>query len=156
MWVIAHLGSTAQYVTNIVTLIGLGIAIDYSMLVVFRFREELSTRQGRPRGAAETTMSTAGRATLFSGMTVAIGLRAAGVMPLPFMRSMGAGGLLIPLVSMAASVTLLPALLSVLGRRVNSLRVIPQRVLERRASGEAGPWSNLRTSSCAGRSPSWS
>ncbi len=114
VWVIAHLGSTAQYVTNIVTLIGLGIAIDYSMLVVFRFREELSSGKD-VQEALETTMSTAGRATLFSGLTVAIGLAALLAMPLPFMRSMGAGGVLIPLVSMAAAVTLLPALLSVLG-----------------------------------------
>jgi RND superfamily putative drug exporter len=142
VWVIAHLGSTAQYVTNIVTLIGLGIAIDYSMLVVFRFREELSSGKD-VQGALETTMSTAGRATLFSGMTVAIGLAALLAMPLPFMRSMGAGGVLIPLVSMAASVTLLPALLSVLGTRINRFRVIPQRVLERRTSGEGGAWANL-------------
>ena len=142
VWVIAHFGSTAQYVTNIVTLIGLGIAIDYSMLVVFRFREELSS--GKPvEEALETTMSTAGRATLFSGMTVAIGLAALLAMPLPFMRSMGAGGVLIPLVSMAASITLLPALLSVLGNGINRWRVIPRRILERRTSGEAGPWSRL-------------
>ena len=142
VWVVAHFGDTAQYVTNIVTLIGLGIAIDYSMLVVFRFREELSTGKD-VQDALETTMSTAGRATLFSGLTVAIGLAALLAMPLPFMRSMGAGGVLIPLVSMAASVTLLPALLSLLGHRINRLRVIPRRVLERRVSGEAGPWSNL-------------
>jgi len=142
VWVIAHLGSTAQYVTNIVTLIGLGIAIDYSMLVVFRFREELSSGKD-VQEALETTMSTAGRATLFSGMTVAIGLAALLAMPLPFMRSMGAGGVLIPLVSMAASVTLLPALLAVLGTGINRFRVIPHRVLERRVSGEGGPWANL-------------
>ncbi len=142
VWVIAHFGSTAQYVTNIVTLIGLGIAIDYSMLVVFRFREELSSGE-QVQDALETTMSTAGRATLFSGMTVAIGLAALLAMPLPFMRSMGAGGVLIPLVSMAASITLLPALLSVLGNGINRWRVIPRRILERRTSGEAGPWSRL-------------
>ena len=118
VWVIAHLGNTAQYVTNIVTLIGLAIAIDYSMLVVFRFREELAGGKD-VQPALEKTMATAGRATLFSGSTVTIGLAALLFMPLPFMRSMGAGGVLIPLVSMAASVTLLPALLSVLGTRIN-------------------------------------
>jgi RND superfamily putative drug exporter len=142
VWVIAHLGNTAQYVTNIVTLIGLAIAIDYSMLVVFRFREELSAGKDL-QNALETTMSTAGRATLFSGMTVTIGLAALLLMPLPFMRSMGAGGVLIPLVSMAAAVTLLPALLSLLGTRINRLRVIPRSVLERRATGAPGAWSNL-------------
>src|SRR5207244_1237201 len=80
--------------------------------------EELSRGQP-PDGALQTSMMTAGRATLVSGMTVAIGLAALLLMPLPFIRSMGAGGVLIPLVSMAASATLLPALLSLLGARVN-------------------------------------
>ncbi|HEX4188024.1 MAG TPA: MMPL family transporter [Solirubrobacteraceae bacterium] len=142
VWVIAHLGNMAEYVTNIVTLIGLAIAIDYSMLVVFRYREQLSSGDA-PQDALETTMATAGRATLFSGLTVAIGLALLLLMPLPFMRSMGAGAVLIPLVSIAASATFLPALLSVLGTRVNRFRVIPRRVLERRASGAPGLWSRL-------------
>src|SRR5438270_641307 len=133
VWAIAHLGNMAQYVTNIITLIGLAIAIDYSMLVVFRYREQLSAGEA-PREALETTMATAGRATLFSGLTVAIGLALLLLMPLPFMRSMGAGAVLIPLVSIAASATFLPALLSLLGPRVNRLRVVPGRLLERRAS----------------------
>jgi len=142
VWALAHLGNMAQYVTNIVTLIGLAIAIDYSMLVVFRFREELSRGQDA-RAALETTMATAGRATLFSGLTVAIGLALLLLMPLPFIRSMGAGGLLIPLVSIAASATLLPALLSLLGPRINRFRVVPRSLLERRASGAPGLWSRL-------------
>ena len=145
VWAIAHLGNMAQYVTNIITLIGLAIAIDYSMLVVFRFREELSRGQ-EADPALQTTMTTAGRATLFSGMTVAIGLAALLLMPLPFMRSMGAGAVLIPLVSMAASATLLPALLSLLGTRINRLRVAPRALLERRASGAPGMWSRLARS----------
>src|SRR6266851_2318968 len=142
VWVIAHFGNMAQYVTNIVTLIGLAIAIDYSMLVVFRYREQLSAGEA-PREALETTMATAGRATLFSGLTVAIGLALLLLMPLPFMRSMGAGAVLIPLISIAASATFLPALLSVLGTRVNRLRVVPRAMLERRASGAPGVWSRL-------------
>jgi RND superfamily putative drug exporter len=145
VWVAAHLGNMAQYVTNIVTLIGLAIAIDYSMLVVFRYREQLSAGED-PRAALETTMATAGRATLFSGLTVAIGLALLLLMPLPFMRSMGAGAVLIPLVSIAASATLLPAFLSVLGPRVNRLRVVPRGVLERRASAGPGLWSRLARS----------
>src|SRR5205085_10994975 len=118
------------------------IAIDYSMLVVFRYREELN-RGEDPDAALQTTMLTAGRATLFSGMTVAIGLAALLLMPLPFMRSMGAGAVLIPLVSMAASATLLPALLSLLGTRINRFRIVPSSLLERRASGAPGFWSWL-------------
>jgi RND superfamily putative drug exporter len=142
VWAIAHLGNMAQYVTNIVTLIGLAIAIDYSMLVVFRYREQLRAGED-PTTALETTMATAGRATLFSGLTVAIGLALLLLMPLPFMRSMGAGAVLIPLVSIAASATFLPAFLSLLGTRIDRLRVIPRSVLERRASGESGTWSRL-------------
>jgi RND superfamily putative drug exporter len=142
VWIIAHLGNTAEYVTNIVTLIGFAIAIDYSMLVVFRYREQLQAGE-EPVKALETTMATAGRATLFSGLTVAIGLALLLVMPLPFIRSMGAGGVLIPLVSIAASATLLPALLSVLGTGVNRLRVIPRSWLERRVQGEGGMWARL-------------
>jgi RND superfamily putative drug exporter len=145
VWVVAHLGNMAEYVTNIVTLIGLAIAIDYSMLVVFRYREQLSEGDD-PVAALETTMATAGRATLFSGLTVAIGLALLLLMPLPFMRSMGAGAVLIPLVSIAASATFLPALLSVLGTGVNRLRVVPQGLLERRASGAPGMWSRLARS----------
>ena len=145
VWVVAHLGNMAEYVTNIVTLIGLAIAIDYSMLVVFRYREQLSAGEA-PREALETTMATAGRATLFSGLTVAIGLALLLLMPLPFMRSMGAGAVLIPLVSIAASATFLPALLSVLGTGVNRFRVVPRRLLERRASGAPGMWSRLARS----------
>jgi RND superfamily putative drug exporter len=106
----------ATYVTNLVQLIGLGIAIDYSLLIVYRFREELE-RGGSKDDAIVRTMATAGRAVLFSGATVAIGLALLLFMPLPFIRSMGVGGFLIPLVSIAAAATLQPALLSVYGRR---------------------------------------
>jgi uncharacterized membrane protein YdfJ with MMPL/SSD domain len=145
VWVLAHLITTATYVENIVTLVGLAIAIDYSMLVVFRYREEL-VGSDDPRGALERTMVTAGRATLFSGMTVAIGLALLALMPLPFIRSMGIGGLLVPLVSIAASATFLPALLDVMGRRVNRLRVVPRNLLERRARGTGGGWERLARS----------
>jgi RND superfamily putative drug exporter len=145
VWIFAHTMDMAIYVTNIVTLIGFAIAIDYSMLIVFRFREELRLRDDT-REALVKTMGTAGRATLFSGMTVAVGLALLVFMPLPFMRSMGVGGLLVPLVSIAASATFLPAFLSVMGHRVNSLRVIPRRILERRASKEeTGFWHRLAT-----------
>ena len=106
----------ATYVTNLVQLIGLGIAIDYSLLVVYRFREELE-RGGETSDAIVRTMKTAGRAVIFSGATVAIGLALLLFMPLPFMRSIGVGGFLIPIVSIVAAATLLPALLSVYGPR---------------------------------------
>jgi uncharacterized membrane protein YdfJ with MMPL/SSD domain len=145
IWIVAHVMDMAIYVTNIVTLIGLAIAIDYSMLVVFRYREELE-RHDHPHKALARTMRTAGRATLFSGLTVAIGLALLVLMPLPFMRSMGVGGLLVPLVSIAAAATFLPALLAVMGRRVNRFRVVPRRLIQKRAQGGRGMWTVLARS----------
>jgi putative drug exporter of the RND superfamily len=146
VWIAAHLIEMAIYVTNIVALIGFAIAVDYSMLVVFRYREELA-KTDDPEAALETTMATAGRATLFSGATVAVGLALLVFIPLPFIRSMGIGGLLVPLVSIAASATLLPALLSVMGRGVNRVRIIPKRVLDRRAREDTtGFWHRLANS----------
>ena len=140
VWIFAHTMDMAIYVTNIVTLIGFAIAIDYSMLVVFRYREELAVHDD-PHAALVKTMTTAGRATLFSGLTVAVGLGLLIFMPVPFMRSMGVGGVLVPLVSIAASATFLPAVLAVMGRGVNRWRVIPRRVLERRTAADAtGGW----------------
>ena len=142
VWIAAHFMDMAIYVTNIVTLIGLAIAIDYSMLVVFRYREELE-KHDSPREALVETMKTAGRATLFSGSVVAIGLALLVFMPVPFMRSMGVGGMLVPLFSIAAAATFLPALLAVMGTRVNRFRVIPRRIIDNRASGRPGAWSKL-------------
>jgi len=116
VFAIAHHVTMATYVTNLVQLIGLGIAIDYSLLIVYRFREELE-QGGSQEDAVVRTMLTAGRAVVFSGATVAIGLALLLFMPSPFMRSMGIGGFLIPLVSILGAVTLQPALLSIYGRR---------------------------------------
>jgi len=116
VYLIAHQLTMATYVTNLVQLIGLGIAIDYSLLIVYRFREEVD-RWDAIDDAVVRTMATAGRAVIFSGATVAIGLALLIAMPIPFMRSMGVGGFLIPLVSIAAAATLQPALLSIYGRR---------------------------------------
>jgi RND superfamily putative drug exporter len=144
VWIFAHFVDMAIYVQNIVTLIGLAIAIDYSMLVVFRFREELE--HGAPHAALITTMRTAGRATVFSGLTVAVGLALLVLMPLPFMQSMGLGGLFVPLVSIAASATLLPAVLAMMGTKVNRLRVVPRRMLQKRAQLRTGFWTRLARS----------
>jgi uncharacterized membrane protein YdfJ with MMPL/SSD domain len=115
-YIAAHWLTMATYVTNLVQLIGLGIAVDYSLLIVYRFREELA-RGGSKDDAIVRTMATAGRAVIFSGATVAIGLALLLFIPVPFMRSMGVGGFLIPLVSIAAAATLQPSLLSFYGRR---------------------------------------
>ena len=130
VFLFAHTMTMATYVTNLVQLIGLGIAVDYSLLIVYRFREELA-RGGSKDDAIVRTMSTAGRAVIFSGATVAIGLALLLFMPLPFMRSMGVGGFLIPLVSIVAAATLQPVLLSLYGRR-GTKRVHVAEFLRRR------------------------
>ena len=113
---LTHAWTTASYVQNLVELIGLGLAVDYSLLVVSRFREELA-RRANVDDAVVATMATAGRAVVFSGLTVAIGLALLLAVPVPFIRSLGAGAALVPLVSVVAATTLQPALLSLLGRR---------------------------------------
>jgi RND superfamily putative drug exporter len=102
----------------VIVLIGLGVAIDYSLLVVSRWREE-SSHGAVGDEAIQKAMATAGRAVVFSGSTVAIGLLALIALPLPFLRSMGYGGMLIPLVSVAVAITLLPVLLAKLGPRLD-------------------------------------
>jgi len=116
VYVLAHLFTMVSYVSNLVELVGLGLAIDYSLLVVYRFREELGD-DGDTGAAIVRTMATAGRSVLFSGATVAIGLALLLFVPVPFVRSLGVGGFLVPLLSLAAAATLQPALLSLLGRR---------------------------------------
>jgi RND superfamily putative drug exporter len=102
----------------LVALIGLGISIDYALLVVMRWREE---REKGLEGdeAVEAAMATAGRAVVFSGTTVAVGLLALIALPLPFLRSMGYGGLLIPLVATVVAITLLPVILATIGPRLD-------------------------------------
>ncbi|MGH3686923.1 MAG: MMPL family transporter [Pseudonocardiaceae bacterium] len=114
----------------LISLVGLGVAIDYSLLLVSRWREERAHGHDN-HTAVVIAMRTAGHAVLASGVTVAISLLALLVVPVPFLRSMGLGGLLIPLVSVAAVLTLLPALLSSIGPRLDWPRIrregIPSR-----------------------------
>jgi RND superfamily putative drug exporter len=117
VFAVAHATVLSTYVTNLVELIGLALAIDYSLLVVSRFREELQAVGDDIDEAVVRTMRTAGRSVLFSGATVTLGLALLLFIPVPFVRSLGIGGLLIPLVSVAAATTLLPALLRLYGRR---------------------------------------
>jgi putative drug exporter of the RND superfamily len=102
----------------LIVLIGLGVAIDYSLLVVSRWREE-RTHGAHGEEAVQRAMATAGRAVVFSGVTVAIGLLALVALPLPFLRSMGYGGMLIPVVSVLVAITLLPVVLAKAGQRLD-------------------------------------
>lgn len=106
------------YIPNIIELIGLGLAIDYSLLIVHRFRREIMDVNDAPvDDAIVKTMQTAGRTVILSGFVVSIGLATLFLVPIPFVRSLGAAGLLVPVISVIATLTLQPALLSYLGRR---------------------------------------
>jgi trehalose monomycolate/heme transporter len=110
------------YSINITTILGLGLAIDYGLFIVGRFREELH-RQPTVEDAVARTVATAGRTVAVSGVTVAVALASLLIFPEVFLRSMGYGGVATVLVDMLAALTVLPALLAVLGPRVNALRV---------------------------------
>jgi RND superfamily putative drug exporter len=115
---ITYLTDVSFIVEFLIALIGLGVAIDYSLLLVTRWREERD--HGRDNHeAVVVAMKTAGHAVLFSGVTVAIGLIALVVLPVPFMRSLGYGGALIPLASVLTTLTLTPAILGGIGPRVD-------------------------------------
>jgi uncharacterized membrane protein YdfJ with MMPL/SSD domain len=132
------------YALNLIIGLGLGLAIDYSLFVVSRFREELGAGRDT-REALRVTLATAGRTVLFSAVTVAAALASLVVFPQRFLFSMGIGGALVALMAALVSLTLLPALLVALGPRVNALS--PRRwraAAERDARAErSGPWYRL-------------
>ncbi|HEX4717233.1 MAG TPA: MMPL family transporter [Thermoleophilaceae bacterium] len=119
---LTFLTDVSPIVQFLVALIGLGVAIDYSLLIVVRWREE-RTHGLDNEAAVARAMQTAGRAVVFSGTTVAIGLLALLALPLPFLRSVGYGGMLIPLVSVLVALTLLPAVLAKWGPRLDRRRL---------------------------------
>ncbi len=139
VWLLTYLTPVSIIVQFLVALVGLGVAIDYSLLMIFRFREELR-RSTDVETAVVETMRHAGRSVIVSGSTVAIGLVSMVILPIPVIRSIGIGGLLIPIVSVLASITLLPAMLSLLGHRINRLRVMPRRIVETNPESEGGFW----------------
>ena len=138
---LARLMDVSIYATNIVTMIGLGVAIDYSLFVVSRFREEVG-RHPVPEALART-MATAGRAILFSGLTVAIGFMGFLFFDVADLNSIGFAGSIVVAFSVLYGLTFLPALLAILGPRVDFLR-LPLARPERAATG-TGPWHRLAT-----------
>ena len=120
----------SQIVEFLIALIGLGVAIDYSLLVVSRWREERAAGRQNSEAVAEA-MNHAGRAVVFSGLTVAIGLLSMIVLPVPMLRSVGIGGVLVPLVSVAVAITLLPVILATVGPRLDWPRLRTERTASR-------------------------
>jgi putative drug exporter of the RND superfamily len=133
---LTEITGVSQIVEFLIALIGLGVAIDYSLLVVSRWREERAA--GRDNITAVTeAMNHAGRAVVFSGLTVAIGLLSMIVLPVPMLRSVGYGGVLVPLVSVVVAVTLLPVILATIGPRLDW----PRLRTERRPSRVFSAWA---------------
>jgi putative drug exporter of the RND superfamily len=139
VWLLTYLTDVSLIVQFLIALVGLGVAIDYALLMIFRFREELAAGEDTETAIVET-MTHAGRSVIVSGSTVAVGLLSMILLPLPFIRSIGIGGMLIPAVSVLVSITLLPALLSLLGPRINTLRVMPKRIVAV-TDAESGMWA---------------
>jgi trehalose monomycolate/heme transporter len=149
--VLVNFTEVSVFAANVITLLGLGMAIDYALFVVSRFREELAAGHDTPT-AVSRTMRTAGRTVVVSGVIVALALSSLLLFPLDFLRSLGYGGMAAVLVAMLAALTTLPALLAVLGPRINALRIpLPRRrrAAPTAASAEApnsGGWDRLARS----------
>ncbi len=136
--------SVSIFAENLVTMLGLGLAVDYALFMVSRFREELP-RQPDTRHAVMRTMATAGRTVAFSGVTIAASAASLSLFPESFLRSMGYGGVAVVLIDVVASLTVLPALMAILGPRVDALRI--PRPWRRKDTGTSevsrGAWYRL-------------
>src|SRR5262249_16761295 len=139
IWALTYVTDVSIIVQFLGALVGLGVAIDYALLMIFRFREELRHGNDVETSVVET-MTHAGRSVIVSGSTVAIGLLSMVIIPIPVIRSIGIGGMLIPAVSGLVAITLFPAMLAMLGRRVKSLRGMPRRVVEGTDLGQGVWW----------------
>jgi putative drug exporter of the RND superfamily len=128
-WLLTYITPVSRIVQFLIALVGLGVAIDYALLMIFRFREELRHGEDVETATIET-MKHAGRSVIVSGSTVAIGLLSMVIIPIPVIRSIGIGGLLIPAVSVLVTITLMPAMFSLLGHRINKVRVMPRAIVE--------------------------
>ena len=145
--------AVSVFSVNVITLIGLGLAIDYALFVISRFREELAKLPADDPAAVpaalRVTMRTAGRTVLFSGLTVAAALSSLLVVPQTFLKSMGYGGMAAVVVAMVSALTVLPAALRLLGRRIDKGRVpfLHRRRRPGRHGGEVasedGAWARL-------------
>ena len=148
---LTELTAVSPVVLFLIALIGLGVAIDYALIVVSRWREERTHGRSGDE-AVQKAMETAGRAVIFSGITVAIGLLALIALPLPFLRSMGYGGMLIPLVSVLVAITLLPVVLSTVGARLDW----PHRRTDDKASRAWTRWAQAVSAGAGSRpAPGW-
>jgi RND superfamily putative drug exporter len=141
VYLLAHHFLMVLYVPNVVALVGLALAIDYSLLIVHRFRTEVDREDVSVDDAIVATMRFAGKTVVVSGLAVAIGLATLLIVPVPFVRSLGAAGLVVPFFSLAAALSLQPALLSMLGR--GGVRPLGVRGLMDRRDVTSGLWARI-------------
>ena len=143
---ISYVADVNTFAVNVVTILGMGLAIDYALFVVTRFKEELAKKPDTSRASAveavETAMLTAGRTVLFSGLTVAVSIASLLIFPQAFLKSMGLGGVAAVLVAMASTLTLLPAVLVLLGKNINKGQLGVINRLQERAERRGG-WAKL-------------
>ena len=142
IYLVASLTPMSIFVLNLATLLGLGLGVDYSLLMTSRFREELAGRErgsGSVTDAVGATMATAGRAVFFSGLTVLLGLLGLVLFEFMILRSVGIAGAVVVGFAVLAALTLLPALLAIVGYRIDALRVRPIGS----ATSADGPWARL-------------
>jgi len=138
----------SMFSINVISLLGIGLAVDYSLFIVSRFREELALLPpgdpATPRIAVTRTLATAGRTVMFSGLVVAASMSSLLIFPQVFLRSMGYGGIAAVLVAMLAALTVLPAILVLLGRRIDAGRLPWRRRWDMPApAGDDGRWARL-------------
>ena len=141
VYLLAHHFLMVLYVPNVIELIGLALAIDYSLLIVHRFRFEINLGATSVDDAIVRTMQRAGRTVVLSGFAVAIGLTTLFIVPVPLVRSLGAAGLVVPIFSIACALSLQPALLSVLGER--GVAPVGLRGLMTRRELSTGAWARI-------------
>jgi RND superfamily putative drug exporter len=141
IFLVASVMPMSIFVLNLATLLGLGLGVDYSLLMTSRFREELAHRQGPDRVAEAVivTVATAGRAVFFSGLTVLLGLVGLVLFEFMILRSVGIAGAIVVGLAVAAATTLLPAILAIIGTRIDALAIRKVTV----EPGTDGPWARL-------------
>ena len=142
VFIVASLTPMSIFVLNLATLLGLVLGVDYSLLMTSRFREELAHRAGQPDRVAEAvrvTVATAGRAVFFSGLTVLLGLLGLVLFEFMILRSVGIAGAIVVGLAVASALTLLPAILAIIGTRIDALAVRRVKV----DPGADGPWARL-------------
>jgi RND superfamily putative drug exporter len=142
VFLLASVTPMSIFVLNLATLLGLGLGVDYSLLMTSRFREELARREGQPDRVAEAvrvTVATAGRAVFFSGLTVLLGLLGLVLFEFMILRSVGMAGAVVVGLAVASALTLLPAILAIVGTRIDRFAVRRVKV----DPGADGPWARL-------------